>query len=67
MTPKSVARGILFAIGSFLVLGTVAALWPNPFFMRMTPTSGFERNFCCFQIAHFANQNNFRSLAQGGA
>ena len=42
MTPKSVARGILFAIGSFLVLGTVAALWPNPLFMRMTPTSGFE-------------------------
>ena len=42
MTPRSVARGILFAIGSFLVLGTAAALWPNPFFMRMTPTSGFE-------------------------
>ena len=42
MTPRSVARGILFATGSFLVLGTVAALWPNPFFMRMTPTGGFE-------------------------
>ena len=42
MTPKSVARGTLFAIASFLVLGTVAALWPNPLFMRMTPTSGFE-------------------------
>jgi hypothetical protein len=42
MTLKSVARGILFAIGSFLILGTAAALWPNPFFMRMTPTSGFE-------------------------
>ena len=42
MTSKSVARGSFFAIGSFLVLGTAAALWPNPLFMRMTPTSGFE-------------------------
>lgn len=42
ITPQSVARGILVAIVSFLVLGTVAALWPNPFFMRMTPSSNFE-------------------------
>lgn len=42
MTPKSVARGILLALGSFVALGTAAALWSNPFFMRMTPTSGFE-------------------------
>jgi hypothetical protein len=42
VTPKSIARGILFAVGSFAVLGTVAALWSNPFFTRMTPTSGFE-------------------------
>lgn len=42
MTPKSVAWGILVAIGSFAVLGTAAALWSNPLFMRMTPTSGFE-------------------------
>ncbi len=42
MTPKSIVRGVLVAIGSFFVLGTVAALWPNPFFMRMTPTGGFE-------------------------
>lgn len=26
----------------FAGLGTVAALWENPLFMRMTPTSGFE-------------------------
>lgn len=26
----------------FVVLGTVAALWSNPLFMRMTPTGGFE-------------------------
>lgn len=42
MMPKPVARGVLIAIGAFLVLGTVAALWPNPLFMRMTPTGGFE-------------------------
>ena len=42
MTPKSIARGFLFAVGSFLALGTMTALWPNPFFFRMTPTSGFE-------------------------
>lgn len=42
MTPKSVVRGSLFAVGTFIALGTAAALWSNPFFMRMTPTSGFE-------------------------
>jgi hypothetical protein len=42
MTPRSVARGSIFAIGSFLALGTVTALWPNPFFIRMTPTGSFE-------------------------
>ncbi len=26
----------------FVALGTVAALWNNPLFMRMTPTGGFE-------------------------
>ena len=26
----------------FVALGTVAALWSNPLFMRMTPTGGFE-------------------------
>lgn len=27
---------------SFGVLGTVAALWPNPLFIRMTPAGGWE-------------------------
>ncbi len=34
--------GILFAAGSFIVFGTVAALWENPLFIRMTPAGGFE-------------------------
>lgn len=30
------------ALGSFVALGTVAALWENPIFIRMTPAGGFE-------------------------
>lgn len=53
MMAKPVARGILFAMGSFLVLGTVAALWPNQLFMRMTPTSGFELTLLAAQSILF--------------
>lgn len=35
--------------GMFVLLGTVAALWSNPFFMRMTPTSGFETGLLATQ------------------
>ena len=35
-------RGTVAAILMFGLLGTVAALWANPFFMRMAPTGGFE-------------------------
>ncbi len=34
--------GAATALGSFIALGAVAALWENPFFIRMTPVSGFE-------------------------
>jgi hypothetical protein len=34
--------GIAVAIGSFTVLGSVAALWKNPLFVRMTPAGEFE-------------------------
>ena len=33
--------GLIAAI-VYVALGTVTALWDNPFFFRMTPTSGFE-------------------------
>ena len=36
------ARGFAAAVAMFVVLGTLAALWANPFFMRMTPAGGFE-------------------------
>ncbi len=37
-----VAKGTAVAGLMFAGLGTVAALWENPLFMRMTPTGGFE-------------------------
>lgn len=35
-------RGIMVALGSLVILGTVTAVWPNPVFVRMTPVQGFE-------------------------
>ncbi|HWJ76051.1 MAG TPA: hypothetical protein VNX29_23030 [Kaistia sp.] len=49
MTLGYVAKGVLIAVGSFVFLGTVAALWQNPFFIRMTPTSGFEIGLLALQ------------------
>lgn len=37
------------AAATFALLGTVAALWENPLFMRMTPTSGFETTVLAVQ------------------
>ncbi|OJW18859.1 MAG: hypothetical protein BGO51_00075 [Rhodospirillales bacterium 69-11] len=34
--------GIAAGLTSMAVLGTVAAVWPNPFFIRMVPTAGYE-------------------------
>ncbi|WP_162937655.1 hypothetical protein [Indioceanicola profundi] len=34
--------GLGAAAATFLLLGTVTAIWPNPVFARMTPTQGFE-------------------------
>lgn len=36
------ASGVAVAAGGFLLLGTVAALWPNPLFVRMTPSGPVE-------------------------
>ncbi len=37
-----ILKGIGVATASFVGLGTVAALWENPLFIRMTPTGDFE-------------------------
>jgi len=36
------ARAGLFAVPLFLALGTITALWPNPFFLRMTPVAPWD-------------------------
>lgn len=45
----AVAKGMTVAALTFAVLGTVSALWNNPFFVRMTPTSGFETTALALQ------------------
>ncbi len=35
-------KGLTVALGSFVALGTVAALWENPLFVRMTPAGDPE-------------------------
>ena len=42
MPARKIAWGVGVAAAMFAGLGTVAALWENPLFMRMTPTGGFE-------------------------
>jgi hypothetical protein len=39
---RKIALGAGVAAAMFAMLGTVAALWENPLFTRMTPTGGFE-------------------------
>jgi hypothetical protein len=39
---KRAASGLLMASMTFVVLGTVSALWENPLFIRMTPTGTWE-------------------------
>ncbi len=46
MTPNlslsRILKGLATALGCFVALGTVAALWENPLFVRMTPAGDFE-------------------------
>lgn len=51
VSAKDVARGVAVAAAMFVGLGTVAALWENPLFMRMTPTGGFEITLLLLQSA----------------
>ncbi|SMF28001.1 hypothetical protein SAMN06265365_11016 [Tistlia consotensis] len=36
------AKGLAVALGTFGAVGTVSALWDNPFVIRMTPAGGWE-------------------------
>lgn len=42
VTNRRMATGAAVAAVSFGLLGTVAALWENPVFVRMTPAGGWE-------------------------
>jgi len=42
ISPRAALFGILAAVLSMAGLGTVSALWKNPFFIRMTPAGGWE-------------------------
>ena len=42
ITERRITIGVAVAVGAFLALGTVAALWDNPVFIRMTPAGGWE-------------------------
>lgn len=46
-------KGGLIAAVIFIALGTITALWDNPFFFRMTPTSGFEIGLLLLQAIMF--------------
>ncbi len=37
-----ILKGLTVTLGSFVALGTVAALWENPLFVRMTPAGDTE-------------------------
>lgn len=42
VSPRRWAKGVAVALATFVALGTVTALWNNPFFTRMTPAGGWE-------------------------
>lgn len=42
LTTRRILLGLATVVASFVVLGTVSALWENPFFIRMTPVNGWE-------------------------
>ncbi len=42
LTSGRVFKGMIVAAATFGVLGTVSALWDNPFFIRMTPAGNGE-------------------------
>lgn len=41
-TARRLLAGAAVTVAGFVALGTVAALWENPFFIRMTPAGGWE-------------------------
>lgn len=42
MIPRRLLHALAVAVLTFLAVGTLTALWPNPLFARSTPAQGFE-------------------------
>lgn len=42
LTPGRAFMGVVVAVVTFAGLGTVSAVWENPFFIRMTPAGNWE-------------------------
>ena len=42
VSPRQNLQALALAMASFAVLGTVSAIWENPFFVRMTPIGAWE-------------------------
>jgi len=66
-------KASLIAALAFAALGTVTALWENPIFFRMTPTSGFEIALLSLQAIMFgiylsipSNHCPTKTLSAGG-
>jgi len=45
---RRILAGVVVAVATFLALGTVAALWENPLFIRMTPAGEWEIGLLSF-------------------
>jgi hypothetical protein len=40
--PARLSAGLALGVAAFVAIGTVSALWENPFFVRMTPAGEWE-------------------------
>ena len=71
ITAKRIGWGVGVAVVSFVLLGTVAALWDNPLFIRMTPAGGWEITMLAAMSvlsgAYVAIRRPFCSLKGAGA
>ncbi len=71
ITARRIGWGVGVAGVSFVLLGTVAALWDNPLFIRMTPAGGWEiamlAAMSVLSGAYVAVRRPFCSLKGAGA
>jgi hypothetical protein len=51
MNAARAIQSAAWTVGCFLLIGTITALWANPFFVRMTPVIGYEMPALAVQSA----------------